>query len=228
MVTLFRSHSAADDMHDMHRSDDHVHGSDGNDQLRTWIWKAKAGDHEALGELIDVCHDYLLPVARQFIPLSLKSKYDPADLIQEAALDAHQSIAEFRGDTIQEFHGWLRRILINKSGGIRRRFEGTEKRDIDRELVVFSEELEGLARIVHRPTPSEMAIDVEQRAQLLRCIDRLPVHLKQAIQLRHREGLTFAEIGEQTNRSADAARKLWERAVDKLRKDVRGVGKPGD
>ncbi len=205
MVTFSHSQSAIDDMHEMHRSDDHSQVSEDNDQLQTWIRKAKTGDHEALGELIDACHDYLVPVAQQFMPLSLKSKYDPADLIQEAALEAHQNITEFRGGTIQEFYGWLRQILINKSGGIRRKFEGTEKRDIDRELAAFSDDLEAFAQAVHRPTPSDMAIEGEQRAQLLRCLDRLPAHLRQAIQLRHREGLTFAEIGEQMNRSADAA-----------------------
>ena len=211
-------------MHNTHRDCDESH-SYKNERLQAWISTAKTGDHESLGKLIDACHEYLLPVARRCIPLSLKSKFDPADLIQEAALDAHRSIAGFKGENIKEFYSWLRRILVHKSGGIRRRFEDTDKRNIDLETAGFSDDVEGLARMVQRPAPTEVAIELEQRAQLLESINRLPDDMKRAIALRHRDGLTFSEIGEQMDRSGEAARKLWERAVGRLRKDLRGFRK---
>jgi RNA polymerase sigma-70 factor (ECF subfamily) len=225
MSISFVSLSAIDEMHNTHRDCEEPHDRYKKDRLQRWISKAKTGDHEALGKLIDACHELLLPVARRCIPLSLKSKFDPADLIQEAALEAHRSIAGLKGETIEEFFSWLRRILIHKSGGIRRRFEDTDKRNIDLEFAEFSDGVEGLARTVQRPTPSEMAIDLEQRAQLLESVNRLPEDMKQAIALRHRDGLTFSNIGEQMNRSGEAARKLWERAVRRLRKDIRGFRK---
>ena len=39
---------------------------------------------------------------------------------------------------------------------------------------------------------------------------------RQVLRLRNWDGLSFAEIGGRLNRSEDAARKLWSRAVEKL------------
>jgi hypothetical protein len=40
------------------------------------------------------------------------------------------------------------------------------------------------------------------------------------IELRNRERLTFAEVGQRMGRSAEAARKLWARAIELLRKEM--------
>jgi RNA polymerase sigma factor (sigma-70 family) len=52
------------------------------------------------------------------------------------------------------------------------------------------------------------------------CLAQLPVHYQQVIMLRFNEGYSFAEIGKITNRSEDAAQKLWERALLLLRKQL--------
>jgi DNA-directed RNA polymerase specialized sigma24 family protein len=58
------------------------------------------------------------------------------------------------------------------------------------------------------------------QAILDRSLQQLPEHMRTVILLRQREYLSFAQIGEQMGRSADAARKLWVRAIARLRREV--------
>ena len=58
---------------------------------------------------------------------------------------------------------------------------------------------------------------------LERALERLPEDYRQVIVLRYREGRSFDEIGKQMNRSADAAGKLWSRAMERLREECEGA-----
>ena len=57
----------------------------------------------------------------------------------------------------------------------------------------------------------------EQREIVVRALEQLPVHYREILRLRQQENCSFPEIGERTGRSAEAARKLWERAIKQLR-----------
>jgi RNA polymerase sigma-70 factor (ECF subfamily) len=52
-------------------------------------------------------------------------------------------------------------------------------------------------------------------------IERLPDDSRLVVLLRHKEHLSFTEIGERLGRSGDAARKLWERAVERLAQEMK-------
>jgi RNA polymerase sigma-70 factor (ECF subfamily) len=52
-------------------------------------------------------------------------------------------------------------------------------------------------------------------------IERLPADYRRVMELRYTEGLSFEEVGRRLGRSADAARMLWARAVDRLRQEFR-------
>ena len=60
----------------------------------------------------------------------------------------------------------------------------------------------------------------EQGEALARAMERLPPDYRQVLALRHEQKLTFAQIGEQMQRSANAARMLWLRAVERLQKEM--------
>jgi RNA polymerase sigma factor (sigma-70 family) len=57
----------------------------------------------------------------------------------------------------------------------------------------------------------------ERAAAVGRALDRLPDHYRQVVELRFQENRLFEEIGLVMNCSADAARKKWSRAMEKLR-----------
>jgi RNA polymerase sigma-70 factor (ECF subfamily) len=62
----------------------------------------------------------------------------------------------------------------------------------------------------------------EQAEALARAMEQLPPDYRQVLELRHQEQLTFGEIGRRMQRTSNAARMLWLRAVERLQKEMGG------
>src|SRR4051812_46159075 len=61
------------------------------------IRRARAGSHEALGQLLDGCRGYLLRIARDELDPRLQAKGGASDLVQETFLEAQRDFAAFTG-----------------------------------------------------------------------------------------------------------------------------------
>jgi RNA polymerase sigma factor (sigma-70 family) len=59
----------------------------------------------------------------------------------------------------------------------------------------------------------------EQAEAVQRLLDRLPEDYRQVLRWRYQEGRSIEEIGQLMNRSANAVRKLWARAVERLQQE---------
>ena len=143
-------------------------------------------------------------------------------MVQETALDLHPGLAGFDGQRREEFIRWIRRVLLNNVANSCRQYEQTDKRNVRREV---SWDLADLAAQELRDgaqTPGASQVSEEQLDLLNRCLGRLPDHLQRVIELRHREHLSFREIGHQMERSPEAARKLWARAIERLQQEIQG------
>jgi hypothetical protein len=79
----------------------------------TLVERAKAGDQQAVAELLGLYRNYLLLLARLHIDANLQAKADPSDLVQETCLMAARDLPQFRGQTEAVFVAWLRQILAN-------------------------------------------------------------------------------------------------------------------
>ena len=66
-------------------------------------------------------------------------------------------------------------------------------------------------------SPSQIAAAREDREAIERALAMLPLDYRQALVLRFREHRSFAEIGRELGRSEEAARKLWLRALGRLK-----------
>jgi RNA polymerase sigma factor (sigma-70 family) len=71
-------------------------------------------------------------------------------------------------------------------------------------------------------SPSGVAIEHEEALALRRALERLPEDYLQVVVLRFEDGRSFEEIGRLTDRSPDAARKVWARAMVLLRQEWEG------
>jgi RNA polymerase sigma-70 factor (ECF subfamily) len=186
---------------------------------------ARAGSAEALGKALETCRRYLLLVAERRLDPKLRAKGGASDLVQETFLEAQRDFDAFRGTSEAELLAWLSRLLLNNVGNFARRYRGTDKRDVGREVVL---QADGSSSAVapdpaaDTPSPSRQAMDNEQAAALQQALARLPDDQRQAIVMRYQEGLSFEEIGRRLNRSPDAARKLWTRAMERLRLEWEG------
>lgn len=191
------------------------------DDTQAGIAAGRAGSAEARGRLFEMCRDYLLLVAERRLDPRLRGKLGASDLVQQTFLDAERGFAQFRGETDQELHAWLCRILENRAGQANRRYRRV-KRDVrhERSLAVFGDNGSGLQAPGEVETPSRQMASAEEVEALTAALARLPRPYQQVIQLRQTLRKSFEEIGLVMDRSADAARKLWARAVEQLRLEL--------
>jgi RNA polymerase sigma factor (sigma-70 family) len=73
---------------------------------------------------------------------------------------------------------------------------------------------------VDNMTASQALAEKESERALLQAIARLPAEAKLILDLRHKFGWTFTQIGEHVGISEQAVRKRWTRILAQLRKDL--------
>jgi RNA polymerase sigma-70 factor, ECF subfamily len=188
-----------------------------------WLSAARGGSREALGNLLEACRDYLLLVANQELDVDLRAKGGASDLVQQTFLEAQRDFGAFQGSSEEELLGWLRRLLVHNLADFTRRYRGTGKRRAEREVMLEADSSDAApadALAADTPSPSGRAVAREEDEGLERALARLPEDYRQVILLRYQEEHSFDEIGELMGRSANAARKLWLRAVERLRHEL--------
>ncbi len=200
---------------------DSIDPSAREDNLRGLILEARGGSREALGQLLDVCQGYLLGVANRELDSALAGKLGASDLVQESLVEAQRGIFAFRGESEAELLAWLRQILKNNLADVHRRYLQTEKRAVIRERPIDGD---GSGPIGAEPedwdTPSRLVGQQDEERALLQALTRLSEDYREVIQLRNWQLLSFAEIGRKLQRSEDAARKLWARAIEQLQREM--------
>jgi RNA polymerase sigma-70 factor (ECF subfamily) len=184
-----------------------------------WLQPAHAGSSEAVGHVLEECRRYLLLVANRALDADLQPKVGPSDLVQDTLLEAQRDFGQFHGNTAADLRAWLRRILLNNVANVREHYRATRKRDVGRELPI-DRVIDGPRQeilVSKEPSPSGHVVANERSVALARAMALLPEQYRDALRLRHQESCSFEEIGRCTGRSADAARKLWARAVEQLK-----------
>jgi RNA polymerase sigma-70 factor (ECF subfamily) len=182
---------------------------------------ARAGSSEALGQALQACRQYLLLVARSEFDEKLRGKGGASDLVQETFLKAHRHFGRFRGETEGELLAWLRQLLLNNLVSFRRLFVAG-RRHVGREVNLDGRDTSSPGHQLRgpAPSPSEQAIGHERDECLKLALERLPDDYRLVLDLRHDENRSFEEIGQSIGRSANAARKLWARAVERLQQEL--------
>jgi RNA polymerase sigma-70 factor (ECF subfamily) len=152
----------------------------------------------------------------------LQGKVDAADLVQDTFLAAHRDFAQFRGKTEAEFAGWLRRILAAKLTDVVRRYCHSQRRDVRLECQLV-DELEQSSQAMEsalaakQSSPSQQAVRREQAVLLADAIKSLPADCAEVIILHHLEGRSFPDVARLMSRSLDSVKKLWVRALSRMR-----------
>lgn len=180
--------------------------------------QARDGSAAAIGSLLEAARSYLLLQAEHQLPISMRAKVGPSDIVQETAIDAHRDFLRFRGTTQEELYAWLRTILQNNVMDAVRRFEVAQKRAARREesiSVVVDRRGVSVLPAGNNP-PDHSAIRREDADLLAGVMARMPDDYQTILRLRYWEGLTFPQIADRIGRSEEASRKLWYRALARL------------
>lgn len=186
--------------------------------------------HDAIQSIEDY-RAYLLLLVRLQIGSRLRAKVDASDIVQQAILHAHESRAQFRGETEGEWLAWLRAILANALAAALRRFD-TRARDAQREcslegeLERSSSRLESLL-VADQTSPSEKAVRREELRRLAHALAQLPEDQRRVVELHYLRGLTVADVAEQIGRTRPAAVGLLFRALKRLRELLRDSEESG-
>ncbi len=187
------------------------------------LHKARGGSIEALGRLFEACRGYLLTVARQELAAPLRTKVDAADVVQETFIEALRDFPNFRGETGHQVRGWLRGILRHNLADLTRHFE-CRCRCLAQEVPLLDRQCATAARLrafLARGGPIyEQLIVQEQRHALDAALQRLPPRYRRVLQLHFGECYSFAEIGNDLQRSPEAVRKMAWRAIERLRREM--------
>jgi RNA polymerase sigma-70 factor (ECF subfamily) len=189
---------------------------------------ARAGSGLALGQLLELYRHYLTLLARLQISRRLQGKVDPTDLVQETFLNASRDFGQFRGSNEKELAGWLRQILAARLADLFRRYCGTRGRDVGLERAL-EVELDQSSQVLDRglvaplSSPSRQAVRHEQAAWLAQALERLPTAYREVLVLHHLQECDFPEVGRRMGRSVEAVKKLWARALVRLRRSLGGA-----
>lgn len=177
-----------------------------DDDLLTRI---RRGDEDAARELFERYAPLLRDRAARRLPEDLQAKVGASDVVQEALLSAFLALGDFDPEDPEAFKRWLLRILGNRLTDEIRMLT-TRKRNARREKPLVR------SPPGRDPTPSVVMMREEQRAALWRAVAELPADQQEAVRLVHFEQVGLAEAAVRLQRSTDAVRKLYSRALKRL------------
>ena len=183
------------------------------------IQQARQGNRTAMNELIERYQNYLLAIANKEVQGEYQARFGASDVVQQSLIHAEQNFDQFLGNEEGELLAWLRKILQNDLRKAHRA-QGAAKRNVKQEIRSeqgAEKNTEHAGVVADRSlTPSAKAIKKEKAQLLSEALRQLPEEYHLVIQLRNFEFQEFKEIGLKLNRSPDAARKLWARAIRAL------------
>lgn len=195
--------------------------------VRQLLDRARSGDAEALGVLLESYRNYVRLLASQQVYRRMQSKLAASDLVQETFLHAKQGFDGFRGETEAELLAWLRRILANRLSSWMRRLV-THRRNVNLEQHLQAEldqssEALGQQLVADDASPSEHFQRREQAVLLAEALERLKPEYRDVISLRHLHGEPFSEVANKMGRSVHSVKNLWARAVSQLRDELQDL-----
>jgi RNA polymerase sigma-70 factor (ECF subfamily) len=161
-------------------------------------------------------------MARALISQPLQARLDASDVVQETFLKAYREFASFLGSSEPELVAWLRQILVRTVADQvkRHRAKGRDYRREEPLEAVLDRSSAAIQERLAAPvsSPSGHAIHREQAVVLADALETLPADYREVFVLRILEHVPIEEIAARMNRSVNAVRKLWTRAMVALEK----------
>ncbi len=181
------------------------------------VYRARSGDAEAAGVLLEKYRPYLRILAQRLLDQNLAARLDASDLVQQTCLSVLGRLPQFDGREEGQFIAWLRTIHEHNIQDAIRDHLKTGKRAAGREIALDTEQL---AAQLRASSPSQRVLVGESAARLAAALQDLPDDQREAVRLRYLEGRSLAEIAERMNRTSVAAAGLVKRGLIQLRKTM--------
>jgi RNA polymerase sigma-70 factor (ECF subfamily) len=189
------------------------------------IRRARDGDRQALGQLLDEHRAYLQVLAQRQIDPRLGARLDASDLVQQTCLSALKRIEQFAGSDSAEFLAWLRTIHEHNIQNAARDHLQRQKRAAGRDASLEGAGGDQFAGLT-QSSPTQRLMQGEDAVRLAQALQMLPEDQREAVRLRHLEGWSLAQIAEHLDRSTQAAAGLIKRGLVGLRQQLKTEDEP--
>jgi len=183
-------------------------------KTRALIRPAIQGDPSAAGALLERLRPRLVLWAAGRMSPALRAKVEPEDVAQEVLLAVHKALPTFEGGDERAFFGWFFRIAENRIRDLVDHWSAQKRQPVPR--MSFSQ-----------TSPSQAAARHEEVGMVVKAIESLPDDYRTVIRLRRLENREIPEVAELMERSPNAVRVLYCRAVKALR-EILDAKVPGE
>ncbi len=175
------------------------------DRTITTLGEALEGDAEARGMLLEELRPRLCLWASTRLSPAIRAHVDSEDVTQEILLAVHRGLDDFESRSEREFHGWVFRIAENRIRDLAD-YAGAKKRQAA-PITPFSQ-----------TSPSTAAMRTETFTHVHRALETLEEDHRRVIRLRYLEEREVADVADRMERSENAVRILYCRALKALKK----------
>lgn len=182
-----------------------------------WLNRARAGDRRALDRALASVQNRVRLAARRRLGQPLRGVLETSDILQSTYVDVVRTIDTFRGQDEESFAAWLTRILENNIRDKAKFFDRAKRRAPEGDGI-HPDSLSDPG-----PSPSRLAMDVEDLDAVGRAMDRLDEEQRRIITLRMIEGRGYDEIARLLGKREGAARMLYSRARAALAVHIDGL-----
>ncbi len=190
-------------------------------------------DRDLLGDIMMRHQDRLLRMVKLRLDRRLGQRVDPADVVQEAFIEATARIEDYLGDPAVPFFVWLRFITAQRLAALHRHHLGTKARDAGREISIHHGPLPQATSAVlaeclvgRLTSPTQAAMRGEMRLRIEEALNAMPEIDREVIALRHFEHLTNSETAKVLGLREGAAWARYARALAKLKQALAHLDGP--
>ncbi|MDA1193568.1 MAG: RNA polymerase sigma factor [Planctomycetota bacterium] len=181
-------------------------------RTQTLIVRALTSREESdFGDMLEYLRPRLVLWATSRLSPGLRARLEPDDVAQETLLAVHKSLEGFQGDNHRAFLAWVFKIAENRIRDLADH-HGAQKRQKIQPLS-FSQ-----------TSPSTTISRSEQVERVSAGLDALSPEYAEVIRLRRFEELSVAEIAELKDKTPNAIRILYCRALKALKEALEANG----
>ncbi len=175
------------------------------------------GDHIMVNKILGEYRGFLMRVVERRFDPQLRSRIDPADVVQETLMEANRRMGDYLTRRPMSFRAWLHQTACQRLQMAWREHRRSQRRSVDREVPLIDNTSLALARSLLGQSPSAYVLQQELVERIQQAIDRLPTADREVILMRNYDNLNNHEVAELLSIHPSAASKRYGRALLRLR-----------
>lgn len=191
-------------------------------ETRSWLRRLGEGHTEALAELLEHYRPRLERMVQLRMDSRLLGRVDPADVLQEAYLDAANRIQDYLRHPVVTSYIWLRGLTKERLIRLHRRHLGAKCRAVGRECALpEASSMLLIQRLVAAGTSPSKALGREELRQRVQgALGKLGPDDREIILMRHFEDMSNGEVAQVLDLNDSAASMRYGRAVFRLKQHL--------